>query len=668
MDARLFLAEFGHIANAPGGVARLRELTLQLAISGGLVERAAPETPVLQSLASAAKQRERYEAEFELRVPRPQSLTDEWPYRIPDHWKWVRLEQLALYIQRGKSPQYAQRGSVQVISQKCVQWGGLTLEQARFVANDSVRSYGKERFLAKGDLLWNSTGTGTVGRVALFPPTKTECAVADTHITVLRPTEAVLSRYLWCVIASPWIQARMDPSRPDSLVSGTTQQVELATNTARGLPIPCPPIEEQARIIAKVDELIALCGKLEAQHNERRKLQGSLRRSTLEELAQSASSHELMKSWIRVQTHFEELFSVAEDVEDLRKAAMGLAVRGYLTEQLAEDEPALHLLGRIAREQERRISDREMKRPEPLPAIDPRDAPFELPAGWAWARFPDLGLFARGRSKHRPRNDPKLFAPAIYPFVQTGEVARAKGIISAYHSRYSDLGLAQSRLWPKGTLCITIAANIAEAAILGFDACFPDSVVGFIPTSELVDEVDYFLIFMRTAKERLLAFAPSTAQKNINLEILNSVLIPIPPKAEIQRILVRVKQIEALCDRLADICMQSRETGQLLASAAVSSLIGITVGPKEYEAVKAPETELIAPLRLGQAPDVEAQAPLARLLAQHEGEMTAKDLWQRFSSDIDAFYAQLKVEVSQGWIEQPSLAEMREVAPEAAST
>ena len=103
--------------------------------------------------------------------------------------------------------------------------------------------------------------------------------------------------------------------------------------------------------------------------------------------------------------------------------------------------------------------------------------------------------------------------------------------------------------WPKGTLCITIAANIADSGILSFDACFPDSVVGFIPASEF-PSAKYFEYFLRTAKADLLAFASATAQKNINLEILNAVLIPLPPLAEQHRIVAKVDELMVICDRL----------------------------------------------------------------------------------------------------------------------
>ncbi len=184
-----------------------------------------------------------------------------------------------------------------------------------------------------------------------------------------------------------------------------------------------------------------------------------------------------------------------------------------------------------------------------MPDVDTSQAPFDRPPGWAWARFPELGLFGRGRSKHRPRNDPALFDGGEHPFIQTGDVARSNGAIRTYTGKYNDVGLAQSRRWPRGTLCITIAANIADSGILDFAACFPDSVVGFVP-DPLLQDAAYFEFFMRTAKSSLLDFAPATAQKNINLDILTQVLIPLPPFAEQRRIVATVNELMALCDAL----------------------------------------------------------------------------------------------------------------------
>ncbi|MBZ0097203.1 MAG: restriction endonuclease subunit S, partial [Sulfuricella sp.] len=136
--------------------------------------------------------------------------------------------------------------------------------------------------------------------------------------------------------------------------------------------------------------------------------------------------------------------------------------------------------------------------------------------------------------KHRPRDDERLYG-GPYPFIQTGDVRKSGGTIREYSQTYSNFGLKQSRLWPAGTLCITIAANIAETGILAFDACFPDSIVGFLSTDTITTR--YVEFFIRTAKENLEQFAPATAQKNINLDVLQNVAVPFPPLAE-QRAIV----------------------------------------------------------------------------------------------------------------------------------
>ena len=140
--------------------------------------------------------------------------------------------------------------------------------------------------------------------------------------------------------------------------------------------------------------------------------------------------------------------------------------------------------------------------------------------------LPELGEFGRGVSKHRPRNDPKLLG-GKYPLIQTGEVANSELYITSYENTYSELGLKQSKMWQAGTLCITIAANIAKTAILTFDACFPDSIVGFKANDKTNNIfIHYWFSFFQAILE---AQAPESAQKNINLKILSELKIIVPP-------------------------------------------------------------------------------------------------------------------------------------------
>ena len=155
--------------------------------------------------------------------------------------------------------------------------------------------------------------------------------------------------------------------------------------------------------------------------------------------------------------------------------------------------------------------------------------PVSNSRGLPEATLPELGEFGRGVSKHRPRNDPKLLG-GKYPLIQTGDVASSDLYITSYTGTYSDLGLAQSKMWDEGTLCITIAANIAKTAILGFDACFPDSVVGFRANEKTNNiYIHYWFSFFQRILE---AQAPESAQKNINLKSLSELRVIYPTKEE----------------------------------------------------------------------------------------------------------------------------------------
>jgi type I restriction enzyme S subunit len=187
-----------------------------------------------------------------------------------------------------------------------------------------------------------------------------------------------------------------------------------------------------------------------------------------------------------------------------------------------------------------------------------------------------IGLLARGKSKHRPRNASHLYG-GPYPFVQTGDIAQSTGCIESHSQTYSEAGLAQSKLWPANTVCITIAANIANTAILAYPACFPDSVVGFVANPHLCtpEFVKWSIDVMRDSLE---AAAPATAQKNINLALLNNIQIRYPSLPEQHEIVRRVETLFAYADRLEARYAAARDqveqlTPSLLAKAFRAELV-----------------------------------------------------------------------------------------------
>jgi len=232
MNADTLLKNFEILAEAPGGIDRLREIVLSLAVHGRLLSE--------------------WNRKFD---------TDN---ELPSEWKLQRLDEVCSYIQRGKGPKYVDRSNCVVVSQKCVQWTGFDISKARFVDEESLGAYGDERFLRNGDILWNSTGTGTVGRTAIYHDSLLyEKVVADSHVTVLRAPN-MDSRFLWCWTASPAIQSKIN-----DLTSGTTNQQELNLSSIKSLLVPVPSPAEQHAIVAKVDELMALCDQLEQQQKQR---------------------------------------------------------------------------------------------------------------------------------------------------------------------------------------------------------------------------------------------------------------------------------------------------------------------------------------------------------------------------------------------------------------
>ena len=169
--------------------------------------------------------------------------------------------------------------------------------------------------------------------------------------------------------------------------------------------------------------------------------------------------------------------------------------------------------------------------------------PVTNPKGWEVKKLEKLGVLERGKSKHRPRNAPELLG-GKYPLIQTGDISNADGYIKKYTQTYSELGLKQSKMWKSGTLCITIAANIAHTGILKFDACFPDSVVGFTPNQ--YSNSEYIRFILKSLQQILEDKAPESAQKNINLKILSELEIPTPSINQQQKFAAKIQKLQSV--------------------------------------------------------------------------------------------------------------------------
>lgn len=278
-----------------------------------------------------------------------------------------------------------------------------------------------------------------------------------------------------------------------------------------------------------------------------------------------------------------ELTNQLNLIKQLRQSFLREAMQGKLVSNKTKDgKTGAELLAEIQAEKEKLIKEKKIKKSKPLPPISKEEIPFEIPENWVWCRLGETGELKRGKSKHRPRNDENLFMNGIHPFIQTGDVAKSKNtgyVIYTVNGYYNDFGLAQSQIQKEGTLCITIAANIAECGFLGFDACTPDSIVNYISIYKVIEKfVFYYLI---DAKDEIEKYAPATAQKNINLGILNDLKIPFPSLHEQEQIVSKLDELMQFCDHLENSVKESQKLNEQL----LQQVLREALQPKDKEVV-----------------------------------------------------------------------------------
>jgi type I restriction enzyme S subunit len=295
-----------------------------------------------------------------------------------------------------------------------------------------------------------------------------------------------------------------------------------------------PPLNEQKRIVAKIEELFSeLDNGIAALKTAREKLK-LYRQAVLKH----AFEGKLTAQWR------EENKDKLETPEQLLARTQKEREARY-QQQLEEWKAAVKAWEEKGKEGKKPGKPKFSKQNLFLPQGESSNLPA-LPNGYVYTYLSNLGDLGRGKSKHRPRNDPCLFG-GKYPFVQTGDIKSANRRINTYTQTYNEFGLKQSKLWPKGTLCITIAANIAETAFLGFDGCFPDSVVGFSSYGSVCPE--YVELFIKAVRVRIEAYAPATAQKNINLKTLENLVIPYCSIIEQIKVVEKLNYVLSVIDK-----------------------------------------------------------------------------------------------------------------------
>lgn len=615
MDAQQFLAEFAHIANAQGGMARLRELVMHLAVSGDLIIMDSPvdAAPLLVSIEKQKRDHTEKKKVISKQLPISREVV-----KAPLHWAVCRLGNLALTITGGGTPSKNQPaywgGNIPWASVKDLKGLKFLDDTEDHITEEGLKNSSSNLIPPGRVIVCTRMGLGkiAINRIAI--------AINQDLKALELPAEVNADFFLI-------LYRTREVKGTGTTVYGIKQDQLLA------LPAALPPLEEQTRIVAKVDELMILCDQLEAQQEARRKLQSALRQSTLQALANTPSPHELQRSWQRLQANLGRLFCEPGDVRPFRDVLFDLSLRGLL------------------------LADAKL-------AIDGEESSEELgvlPDGWTWKTLADLSQYITSGS----RGWKAYISNTGDSFIRSQDIRQdALMFENPAFVILPERAEGKRTLVQQGDLLLTITGgNVGRCAVVPKlkNKAYVSQHVALIRLKqpELSEFIHYWMINAYGGREFLARYIYGD-KPGLNLTQVGSVLVPLPPIAALPQILAILRKHQALCDELAEQLKAKCEVASKLAIAAVSTFTGINIEQDEETMVKAPQTELSAPVRLATPPDVRAQAPLAIILARHQGVMAARDLWQRFGGEIDAFYAQLKTEVAHGWILEPEPAEVRE--------
>ena len=513
---------------------QLKNSILQMAVQGKLVPQDPNDEPASVLLERIRAEKERLIKEKKIKREKNPSVifkgADNTPYEkigdevhpldtpfdIPESWEWVRLIDVCEYIQRGKSPKYSPIKKYPVVAQKCNQWSGFSIEKAQFIEPDSLSSYGPERLLQDNDLMWNSTGLGTLGRMAIYKTAANpyELAVADSHVTVIRPLKQfVLPEYLYYYFANPSVQSVIEDQ-----ADGTTKQKELATATIKAYLTPIPPLDEQRRILTKLSEVLPVVKSYGAVYGET----------------------------VAMQEAFPEA---------LKKSILQEAVQGKLVPQDPSDEPAEALLERIRVEKQRLIKEGKIKKDKHESVIFRRDnshyekldgmerciddeLPFEIPENWCWAQLGSISSYAETKQKINAANaDSDIWGLDLEDIEKGGRliVRKTVGERKAIGDKtvFSKGDILYSKLRPY-LLKILVAP---ECGI-----CTPE-IVPFQMYGGIVSE--YIVNFLRSpyVDNLINSITYGVKMPRVGTETMTTLFVPVPPLAEQRRIVQRIEEL-----------------------------------------------------------------------------------------------------------------------------
>jgi len=562
MNNDWFFEKFALIADAPGAVERMRELVLSLAISGFLVEQSDDDGRADALLAEIQKERNQRSTKLQTTDIAMSSSDNEHFLRIPSHWCWTQLGNIAIRIQYGftasADPSLSEIRMLRItdIQNNRVDW---SLVPGCQIDKDEATKY----LLSADDILIARTG-GTIGKSFIVPDAPVKSIFAS-YLIRITPPRAILANYLKRFLESPfyWTQLRQ--------MSAGTGQPNVNGQALGRLSIPLPPLAEQKRIVAKVDELMGLCDSLEAQQQERELRKSVLVRSSLSRFAEAPTPENLGY-----------LFHKSYDIppSELRKSILTLAVQGKLVPQDPNDEPASDLLHRLRSEKLEKIRKAMMRKPRSTERSFVDNADIASPTGWAWGCVADFGAPEDNAIVDGPFGSNLRLSDydsmGGYPVITISNIDEGfdlQNLRKVSEAKFQEL--KRSAVRANDILVAKIGSSYGKVGL------YPDYMpVGIIPANLLKITPHpsmnwkYLVITLRSSdfRSQLETIVQFTAQPAFGISNFKLLPIPIPPFAEQCRIVAKVDQLMALVDELERQQAASRENATKLLDAIVQEM------------------------------------------------------------------------------------------------
>lgn len=514
----------GTNGQSPHGIKKLRELILELAVRGKLVPQDPNDEPASVLLDKIAKEKSRLikEGKIKKQKPLPKISEEEKPFELPDGWEWTRLGTITQINPRNNADDEL---SVSFVPMPLI----TTLHSGEH--GQETKTWGEIKkgytHFADGDIgVAKITPCFENSKAVVFSELENGIGAGTTELHIARPFNATLLAPCYILL---FLKAPMFLIVGETKMTGTAGQKRVPKGFFSESPLPLPPFAEQHRIVAKVDELMALCDKLEQQQTD----SNDTHQTLLATLTTVADPAEFAVSWQRIAAHFDTLFTTEESIDQLKQTILQLAVMGKLVPQAPNDEPASTLLGKIAKEKARLIKEGKIKKQKPLPKINEDEKPFGLPMGWEWARIGDASLFTEyGMSE-------KTFDGIDgVPVLKMGDIQDGKVILGGQKMVAEDVESLPALYLKKWDLLYN-RTNSAE--LVGKTGIYegPDDKYTFasylirIRCSEDCVHPQFFNLTMNTSLFRKTQIEPHLKQQcgqaNVNGTILKNMKIPIPP-------------------------------------------------------------------------------------------------------------------------------------------